>query len=151
MSKQPNKLLTQRVRRAAGKVMARNCQLTYPELFMEMGILSPKDYKEWQAGRIPFLEKVIHSNLTKLARVMTAVRRLARDCELLRTVGRRPKQRYSKNFIPCVEEEYRSIYSAGRGRTNRSQAAPSRIASASDPGCQTEMGPIFLDDAIPPG
>src|ERR1700691_4628498 len=79
LSKQPNNLLSARVRKAAAAVMQKNGRITYPELFIEMGILSEKNLLDWRKGRVPFLERVIVCNLTKLARIMTAVRRLAQE------------------------------------------------------------------------
>ncbi len=111
MSKQPNKLLSERVRKAAASVMQKNGRLTYPELFIEMDILTEKNYLDWRKGRLPFLEGVIICNLTKLARIMTAVRSLARELGLDRVIGGKQKCRYSKSGNPHLEEEYRSTYS----------------------------------------
>ena len=55
MSKQPNKNLTTRVERAAGKVLAREGMITDPELFIEMGILERRDLEQWYKGRVPIL------------------------------------------------------------------------------------------------
>lgn len=133
MSKQPNQLLTKRVRSAAGAVMRRNSCLTYPELFIAMGILSPKHYADWKSGRVPFLERVVQSNLTKLARIITAVRRLARELNLQRRIGPRPKQRYSKTGVPSLEEEYRAIYGAFSKRLKESDQLLCADTASTDP------------------
>ena len=101
MSKQPNKLLSDRVRKAAASVMQKNGgRLSYPELFIEMDILTEKNYLDWRKGRVPFLEGVITCNLSKLARIMTAVRRLAQEQGQDRVVGGKQKCRYSKSGNP---------------------------------------------------
>lgn len=113
MTKQPNNLLTKRVNTAATAVMKRNQNISYPELFIELGILSRKDYAAWESGQVPFLEKVIQCNLTKLARIITAVRRLARNGNLDRKIAPKPKRskRYSKTGNDFIEDEYRAVYS----------------------------------------
>lgn len=112
MSKQPNKLLTKRVNSAINAVIYRNKQLTYPDLFIELGILSAKDFSAWKTGQVPFLEKVVQSNLTKLARIMTAVRRFARENHLERTISPQPRKPYSKTAMDFLEEEYKAVYRA---------------------------------------
>ena len=111
MSKKPNKNLSSRVERAAGKVLARNGMITYTDLFIEMGILDQRDLEQWYKGRVPFLEKVIQSNLTKLARIQTAVRRYGREHGLKRSLrGPKRGRRYSKIGHPFTEEEYHACY-----------------------------------------
>ena len=57
------------------------------------------------------MEKVVRANLSKLARIQTAVRRLARARNLERLVARAPRRRrYSKTGHPFVEEEYGATY-----------------------------------------
>jgi hypothetical protein len=131
MSKQPNKLLIKRVESSINAVVRRNQHLTYPELFIEMGILSKKDYAAWKAGQIPFLEKVIHSNLTRLARIMTAVRRFARENQLERNSGPQPAKQYSKTATGFLEEEYRAIYRIPVPRPNGA-ALPKKPSASHD-------------------
>ena len=107
MSFEPNKNLMARVERAVAAVLQREGHLTYPALLCELGVLTKKDLDAWRAGRVPYLEKVISTNLTRLARIQTAVRRLARARNLKRTVtGPKRGRRYSKTGHPFVEEEY---------------------------------------------
>lgn len=111
MSKKPNKNLSARVERAAGKALANRGMITYPDLFIEMGILDQRDLNQWYKGRVPFLEKVIRSNLTKLARIQTAVRRYAQEHGLKRSLkGPGRGRRYSKTGHPFTEEEYHACY-----------------------------------------
>src|SRR5437016_52947 len=64
MSRKPSPQLTVRVRRCAAQVMQAQGLVTYPALLQAMDILSAADYKAWQTGKIPFLERAINSNLT---------------------------------------------------------------------------------------
>jgi hypothetical protein len=63
-----------RVAHALSAVLSRDGSLTYPKLLMEMGTLTVKGFEEWRRGKVPFLERVVHMNLTKTSRVQTAVR-----------------------------------------------------------------------------
>lgn len=44
-----------------------------PTLLRELGIPAAQDLAAWRGGRVPCLEKVTTANLTKLARIQTAV------------------------------------------------------------------------------
>jgi hypothetical protein len=104
---EPNKRLMARVERAVAAVLEREGHLTYPALLSELGVLTKQDLEAWRAGRAPYLEQVIRTNLTRLSRIQTAVRRLARARNWKRTVtGLRRGRRYSKTSHPFVEEEY---------------------------------------------
>jgi hypothetical protein len=60
---------------------------------------------------LPYLERAVHMNLTKLGRVQTAVRRIARDRGLVRRLdAASPKHPYSKTRNPVVEAEYGMVY-----------------------------------------
>lgn len=98
-----------RVAQALQSILHRDRSITYPALLRELGVLSDADLAAWKAGRVPCLERVIRMNLTKLSRVQTAVRRLAREMRLVRVPGFRGR-RYSKTGHPFIEEEYASLY-----------------------------------------
>jgi len=55
MTKQPNNILTKRVEAAANRVLYRDKILSYPELFVEMGILH-KD----KPPKLSVERKVVH-------------------------------------------------------------------------------------------
>lgn len=111
MPPEPNKALTQQVKTAMASVLARDGVLTYPTLLIELGYMLPRDQEAWRSGQVPYLEQVVRANLTKLARIQTAVRRQARAQGLVRLVQRQPNgRRYSKNNHPFVETEYNAVY-----------------------------------------
>jgi hypothetical protein len=41
-----------------------NLSQSAADVFIELGILSAKDFSAWKTGQVPFLEKVVQSNLT---------------------------------------------------------------------------------------
>jgi hypothetical protein len=108
---EPSEDLMKRVARAMDAVLSRDGSLTYPRLLVELGCLTPKDLDAWRRGRLPYLERAIHMNLTKLSRVQTAVRRIARERGLVwRLDAASPKHPYSKTRNPIVEAEYGMVY-----------------------------------------
>lgn len=120
VSSEPNKNLMRRVERAAEVLLDREGRFTYPSLLQELGMLAPRDLEAWRGGLVPFLEKVVRANLTKLARIQTAVRRLARGRNLERLVARAPRgRRYSKTGHPFVEEEYGVTYRVRHPKAER--------------------------------
>jgi hypothetical protein len=108
---EPNKNLTAQVERAVVAVLSREGHLTYPALLCELQVLTKQDLEAWRAGRVPYLEKVIRTNLTRLSRIQTAVRQMARARNWKRTVTELKRgRRYSKTSHPFVEEEYAAYY-----------------------------------------
>lgn len=111
MSSEPNTDLMKRVACAMDAVLSRNGSLTYLKLLMEMDALNAKDVEAWRRGHVPCHERVIRMNLTKLGRIQTAVRRIARERGLLRRLdAASPKRPYSKTRNPVVEAEYGMVY-----------------------------------------
>ena len=124
-----------RVERAVEALLGRDGHLTYPALLRELGVLTKKDLEAWRAGRVPYLERVIRTNLTRLSRIQTAVRRMARARNWKRTVtGPKRGRRYSKTGHPFVEEEYAAYYRPLQARppaVHPPAEPPARLAAQS--------------------
>jgi hypothetical protein len=84
------------------------------ELFIRMDLLSPKSAEDWRRGRIPYLERVIRSNLGKASRILRILRMHAHDLDLKPsltvykrwTKGSRPLLRFSKTGDHNIEDAY---------------------------------------------
>lgn len=139
MGVEPNKNLMARVERAVAALLERDGHLTYPALLCELGVLTRKDLEDWRAGRVPYLERVIRTNLTRLSRIQTAVRRIAHTRNLKRTItGPKRGRRYSKTGHPFVEEEYAAYYrpihsSPSPGQTSTQTPSSQMGHGAGDP------------------
>ncbi len=135
MGFEPNKNLMARVERAVAALLERDGHVTYPAFLCELGVLTRKDLENWRAGRVPYLEKVVRTNLTRLARIQTAVRRLARAKNWKRTItGPKRGRRYSKSGHPFVEEEYAAYYRPIQARPPAAHPPaepPARLAAQS--------------------
>jgi hypothetical protein len=79
-----------------------------------MGLLDPAKLKDWRFGRVPYLEKVIQGNLTRLSRLLRILRFHAHDLKLVPSTtaymrwGKGPKQRlrFTKTGDAKLEEAY---------------------------------------------
>ncbi len=47
------------------------------DLLMKIGVISAKDYEDWRVGRVPYLEKVCKTNVSKLSFIMKELRAYA--------------------------------------------------------------------------
>lgn len=131
LSDEPNKSLMKRVAAAMDAVLAREPSMTWPKLLVELDCLAPKDLDAWRRGRVPYLERVIRMNLSKLSRVQTAVQRIARERGLVRRLdAASPKRPYSKTRNPFVEAEYGMVY---QRPTSRPPEGSARIPEGAPP------------------
>lgn len=93
---------------ACGKVVAP------VDVLVGMGFLDPAKLEDWRRGRVPYLEKVIDCNLTRLSRLLRILRFHTHDLKLVRSTtvymrwGKGPKQRlcFTKTGEGRLEEAY---------------------------------------------
>jgi len=103
-----------RVTRAVEKLLARGKVVAPADVLAAMGLLDPKDLEAWHRGRIPYLEKVVNCNLTRLSRLLRTLRFHAHDLNLVPSTaaymrrGKGPTQRlrFTKTGDPKLEEAY---------------------------------------------
>jgi len=103
-----------RVTRAVDKLLACGKVVAPVDVLIDMGLLDPKRLEDWRRGRVPYLEKVIGCNLTRLSRLLRILRFHAHDLKLKPSVttymrwGKGPKQRvrFTKTGDPKIEEAY---------------------------------------------
>jgi hypothetical protein len=84
------------------------------DVLVGMGLLEPKRLEDWRLGRVPYLEKVVDCNLTRLSLLLRILRFHAHDLKLVPSVtaymrwGKGPKQRlrFTKTGDPRLEEAY---------------------------------------------
>jgi hypothetical protein len=131
-----------RVVRAVGVLLARGTVVAPVELLVEMGVLERKQLQDWRFGRVPYLERVVHGNLTRLSRLLRILRLHAHDLNLVPSItayarwGQGPKQRlrFTKSGDKKLEEAY-SLHFVwpGKGpfRAPRSRCTPGEPAPAS--------------------
>lgn len=103
-----------RIVSAVDSILANRKIVAPVDVLVRMDLLSPEDLEEWRRGRVPYLERVINCNLTRLSRLLRVLRFHAHDLNLdpVRTAymrwGKEPKQRlrFTKTGEPRLEEAY---------------------------------------------
>ncbi len=103
-----------RVARAVDAVLQRGKVVAPVDVLGGMRLLTPEHFEEWRRGRVPYLERVINCNLTRLSRLLRILRFHAHDLNLVPSVtvytrwGKGPKRRlrFTKTGDPKVEEVY---------------------------------------------
>jgi hypothetical protein len=99
---------------AVDAILARGKVVAPVDVLIGMHLLTPERLEDWRRGRVPYLEKVIRCNLTRLSRLLRILRFHAHDLKLVPTVAvymrwtKGPKQRlrFTKTGDPKLEEAY---------------------------------------------
>jgi hypothetical protein len=103
-----------RIVRAVDAILARGKMVAPVDVLIGMHLLTAERLEDWRRGRVPYLEMVIMSNLTRLSRLLRILRFHAHDLKLVPSVtvymrwGKGPKQRlrFTKTGDPKLEEAY---------------------------------------------
>jgi hypothetical protein len=110
-----------RVVKAVAEVRKKGKGVAPVEVLIAMSLLTPAQLEDWRRGRIPFLERVILGNLSRLSRILRILRFHAHDLNLVPSVtiykrwGKGPKQRlrFSKTGETNIEEAYSRHFVGG--------------------------------------
>ena len=103
-----------RIERATSLILAKSKVVAPVDVLIGMDLLTKEKLEDWRRGRLPYLERVISGNLSRLSRLLRILRFHAHDLHLVPSVttyywmGKGPKERlrFSKTGNPRVEEAY---------------------------------------------
>jgi hypothetical protein len=103
-----------KIERAVASILVKGKVVAPVDVLVEMQLLTPDKLKDWRFGRVPYLERVISCNLTRLSRLLRILRFHAHDLNLKpsHTVycryGKGPKQvlRFTKTGDANLEAAY---------------------------------------------
>jgi len=103
-----------RIECAVAGILAKGNVVAPVDLLVAMQLLAPDALADWRRGRIPYLERVIRGNLSRLSRLLRILRFHAHDLKLMpsQTVycrhGKGPKQvlRFTKTGDANLEAAY---------------------------------------------
>ena len=137
-----------RVMRAVEQLLAKSKVVAPVDVLVQMDLLDPRHIEDWRRGRVPYLEKVIDCNLTRLSRLLRILRFHAHDLKLKPSVtaymrwGKGPKRRvrFTKTGDPKLEEAYaRHFVWPGKGPFHP-PASKDRPARGVDTEQEVELG-----------
>jgi hypothetical protein len=103
-----------RIVRAVAPLLVHGKVVAPVDVLMGMGILEARHLEDWRFGRVPYLERVIQGNLSRLSRLLRILRFHAHELNLVPSTtaymrwGKGPKQRlrFTKTGDPRLEEAY---------------------------------------------
>ena len=109
-----NRELQKKLGEIAGELLREKGYISFVDVFMKLGCLDPKDYEAWRMKRVPFLEKVIKVNLSKINFIMKTVRRNSSNGNLkenwtsYKSLGKGKKAllQFSKGGDKSIEKSY---------------------------------------------
>jgi hypothetical protein len=137
-----------RIERATAAILANGKVVAPIDVLVRMDLLKPELVEDWRRGRIPYLEKVIATNLTRASRLLRILRFHAHDLNLkpsftfYKRFGKGPKQqlRFTKTGDHKLEEAYATHFVwPGKGpfhppvAKETPQDAPSNVEPARRP------------------
>lgn len=120
--------LHQRIERAVAAILEDGKVVAPVDVLVGMGLLTRDHLEDWRRGRVPYLERVVKCNLTRLSRVLRILRFHAHDLGLVPSLttyarwgkGPRRRLRFTKNNDPKLEETYsRHFVWPGKGPFRR--------------------------------
>lgn len=110
MATEREKELWRKVAKVGGEAINAKGYVTSIDILLGLGWLSRSDLEAWRRGQIPYLEKVVHANLSKISRAMKALRSWAAQAKLKpsSTVYKRKghRLRFSKFGDESIEKNY---------------------------------------------
>ena len=72
-----------RITRAVEAILQREEVVSPVDVLVGMGLLTREHLEDWRRGRVPYLERVISGNLTRLSRLLRILRFYAHDINLV--------------------------------------------------------------------
>lgn len=110
--------LTQKVWHHAGELVNEKGYAAPIDVLVKMEQLTVKQVEDWRFGRIPYLEKVVQSNLGKMNIILRAIREFGQQFQLKASTtvyhkwgkGRKAVLQFSKSGAPHLEQQYATHY-----------------------------------------
>ncbi|MFM9939742.1 MAG: hypothetical protein ACKVP7_09620 [Hyphomicrobiaceae bacterium] len=103
-----------RIERTVAELLAKGSVITPVDVLVGMGLLRLEHLEEWRRGQIPYLERVVTCNLSRVLRILRILHFYTHDLDLKPSFavynrhGKGPKQRlrFSKTGDPNLEKAY---------------------------------------------
>jgi hypothetical protein len=107
-----------RIQRVVAEILQDGNVVAPVDVLVRMDLLAPEHLDDWLNGRVPYLEKVIRCNLTKLSRLLRILRFHTHDLNLVPSIftyrrqseNSKQRLRFAKTGDPKLEEAYSRHY-----------------------------------------
>jgi hypothetical protein len=117
-------LLSQKVATVAGSVVSKQGYVSAIDLFLGLGWLSQANLSAWKKRQVPYLERIITTNLKKISRTMKEFRLWANHSKLKKSIAvykhKSQKLRFSKSGNPNIELAYSTHFVLLKDNKNKS-------------------------------
>lgn len=152
-----NEGLFPRVERAVQKLLKSKPFVAPVDVFLAMDLLRTEKLEDWRRGRVPYLERVILGNLSRLERILRILGFYCHDLNLrpsptvyVRHGGRRQPLRFTKTGNPRLEEVYsRHFVSSRKEPARKTKTKESRVDGERADAPPTRVNPTT--DRVPEG
>ncbi len=108
------KNFSQKIASLAGSIVSKKGHVSTIDLFLEIGWLKLDKLNDWKLGKIPYLERVISANLSKISKAMKELKSWATHSKLKPSfTGYKHKNnrlRFSKTGQLNIETAYSTHY-----------------------------------------
>jgi len=109
-----NNDLIKKATATASQLLNEKGYISMIDLFVGLGYLAANDVEAWRMKRIPYLERCIHLNLSKISLLMKTVRKNSQQGQLKESYtaykswgkGAKVTLRFSKSGQPNIEKAY---------------------------------------------
>jgi hypothetical protein len=103
-----------RIERTVDAILKTSKVVTPIDVLVGMHLLTPEKVQDWRRGRVPYLERVINCNLTRLSRLLRILRFHVHDLNLVPSTtdyrrwgkGRKQRLRFTKTGDARLEVAY---------------------------------------------
>jgi len=128
-----NDPMFRRIECVVAELLTRGNVVAPVDVLVGMGLLRPEHLGDWRRGRLPYLERVINCNLTRLSRLLRILRFHAHDLNLKPSAtvynrygkGTKQRLRFSKTGDAGLEAAY-ATHSYGRASGRSTHREPRR-------------------------
>lgn len=102
------------IAKVAGEAVSKKGYVSAIDVFLGIGWLTKEKFENWKAGRVPYLERVVTANLSKISRTMKEFRAWATHSNLKPSltvyIHKSCKLRFSKSGNENIEIAYSTHY-----------------------------------------
>lgn len=108
--------LKEKVISACNQLIKEKGYIAPVDVLLKIEKVDKKQYLNWKAGKVPYLEKVCNTNLSKLNLILKTIENYGKERQLkpsftyYKRQGKKTKLQFSKNNTDYLENKYATHY-----------------------------------------